>query len=489
MHDQFSERVDCRHVEGRQPADAADVDREVKAVAIRGFNQRAQRRRVDRPVDQFDEFFVLQPLDLRLARTWCPEDLPYDWTGGGKAWWPAVECCPSFMGTPSVYISSTFEDLKEYRAAVFEALDKAGFRVGRMEGYAASDERPLDVCLQDVESRDIYVGIFAWRYGYIPPKEHGNVAGLSITECEYRHALAKNKPTLCFFHDPEVQAGELALFPEDVPTPEQVLCELWGRSEFAVKEKTLRPLHNLSVVTWYPRERAVRLHNSVRAALRTWVADGRASHRRLLDAWRDPMQLSHEYAWRWYGWHCLEAADPDRLRKLLLAPTWLKAKLEHTEVGALVADCERLVPEQQTARRGLEVVGPKPAESGGPDPTIRLLGDALRNSSHVLARAPSQLCDQLFGRLRPGMSPELDKLCDQLLRDPGRATTHCGCGTWKRAISLASRSSATSRQSMARCSCQPENGCSPGRSTKRCGCGIWRQGSKLASHLSDTNPA
>jgi WD40 repeat protein len=111
---------------------------------------------------------------------------------------------------------------------------------------------------------------------------------------------------------------------------------------------------------------------------------------------------------------------PDRLRKLLLAPTWLKAKLEHTEVGALVADCERLVPEQQTARRGLEVVGPKPAESGGPDPTIRLLGDALRNSTHVLARAPSQLCDQLFGRLRPGMSPELDKLCDQLLRDPGR---------------------------------------------------------------------
>ena len=111
------------------------------------------------------------------------------------------------MGTPSVYISSTFEDLKEYRAAVFEALDKAGFRVGRMEGYAASDERPLDVCLQDVESRDIYVGIFAWRCGHIPPKEHGNVAGLSITECEYRHALAKNKPTLCFFHDPEA-AGQ-----------------------------------------------------------------------------------------------------------------------------------------------------------------------------------------------------------------------------------------------------------------------------------------
>jgi hypothetical protein len=53
----------------------------------------------------------------------------------------------------------------------------------------------------DVKARDIYVGIFAWRYGYIPPKEHGNARGLSITECEYRRAVADNKPTLCFFHD------------------------------------------------------------------------------------------------------------------------------------------------------------------------------------------------------------------------------------------------------------------------------------------------
>jgi WD40 repeat protein len=647
------------------------------------------------------------------------------------------------MGTPSVYISSTFEDLEKYRAAVFEALEKAGFPVGRMEGYAASDERPLNVCLQDVESRDIYIGIFAWRYGYIPPKEHGNVAGLSITECEYRHALAKHKPTLCFFHNPKaagqwpdrfkddvtgqgdagariralrdevgtekmgnffgspyelaakvlaavvscgtvrrpfsvppvpegfiprpeitrqvvaallaeknaslaiygaggfgktvlatalchqpevikafpdgivwvtlgetnpeverklaemyealtgdkpatttvvgiaanvrenlsgkrclivaddvwsyaalapftglgalrlifttrkrelavdyaqieikemtaeesfqllvrgmpeaashqkavedfarrlcgwtlllklanarlrvarerfsdfkaafdhvvgvylhlgvtgfdpgdakerseavmkclegglaafektlpalrVQAGELTLFPEDVPIPEQALCELWGLDEFVVKEKVLRPLDDLSIVTWDPQEQTVRLHNLVRAALRTWVPDGRAGHRRLLDAWSDPLQLPHEYAWRWYGRHCVEATDPDRLRKLLLSLAWLKAKLERTEAGALVADCERLVSQQQITWRGLEIVGLKAARSGGADPTIRLLGDALRSSAHVLARAPSQLCDQLFGRLRQGMSPELDKLCNQLLRDPDR---------------------------------------------------------------------
>jgi hypothetical protein len=51
-----------------------------------------------------------------------------------------------------------------------------------------------------------------------------------------------------------VQAGELALFPEDVPIPEQALCELWGLDEFVVKEKVLRLLDDLSMD---PRERTV----------------------------------------------------------------------------------------------------------------------------------------------------------------------------------------------------------------------------------------
>jgi hypothetical protein len=42
-----------------------------------------------------------------------------------------------------VYISSTFEDMKEYRATVFTALEKAGLEIARMEAYTAADERPL----------------------------------------------------------------------------------------------------------------------------------------------------------------------------------------------------------------------------------------------------------------------------------------------------------------------------------------------------------
>jgi len=68
-----------------------------------------------------------------------------------------------------VYLSSTYEDLKGYREAVFAGLAKAGLDVVRMEDYAAADERPLDLCLRDVAQSDIYVGLYAWRYGYIPP--------------------------------------------------------------------------------------------------------------------------------------------------------------------------------------------------------------------------------------------------------------------------------------------------------------------------------
>ena len=87
-----------------------------------------------------------------------------------------------------VYLSSTYEDLKEYREAVFAALEKGGLEVARMEAYTAADERPLDLCLRDVAQSDIYVGLYAWRYGYEPPAEHGNPDGKSITELEYRQA-------------------------------------------------------------------------------------------------------------------------------------------------------------------------------------------------------------------------------------------------------------------------------------------------------------
>jgi hypothetical protein len=66
-----------------------------------------------------------------------------------------------------IYVSSTFSDLEEYRKEVSLALRRLGHEDLAMEYYMAEDKRPLDRCLSDVASCDVYVGIFAWRYGYV----------------------------------------------------------------------------------------------------------------------------------------------------------------------------------------------------------------------------------------------------------------------------------------------------------------------------------
>jgi len=93
-----------------------------------------------------------------------------------------------------VYISSTYRDLKDYRESVYIALRKMKkINVIAMEDYVAMDHRPVDKCLFDVSTCDVYIGIFAWRYGFIPVNyDH------SITELEYRKAVNTKKTKLIF---------------------------------------------------------------------------------------------------------------------------------------------------------------------------------------------------------------------------------------------------------------------------------------------------
>src|SRR5262245_16992236 len=95
-----------------------------------------------------------------------------------------------------IYVSSTHSDLKEYREAIYKALRALRQDVIAMEDYVASDQRPLDKCLADVAGCDIYVGIFAWRYGFIPTND--NPEQKSITELEYRQAVRTGKQKLVF---------------------------------------------------------------------------------------------------------------------------------------------------------------------------------------------------------------------------------------------------------------------------------------------------
>jgi len=103
-----------------------------------------------------------------------------------------------------IYISSTYEDLKEYRETVYRALRRDSHDVISMEDMVAQGQKPLQACLEDVASCDIYVGIFAWRYGFIPVDEKDNPNKLSITELEYRKACEVDIPCLIFLLDEDV---------------------------------------------------------------------------------------------------------------------------------------------------------------------------------------------------------------------------------------------------------------------------------------------
>jgi hypothetical protein len=100
---------------------------------------------------------------------------------------------------PILYISSTFRDLKEHRAALKIALEKADYDVDGMERYPAFDERPLDRCVQDVALCDAYILILAHRYGFRPDCPDGRP--LSITEREYEEATRRSRTTLAFCVD------------------------------------------------------------------------------------------------------------------------------------------------------------------------------------------------------------------------------------------------------------------------------------------------
>ncbi|MDF0664696.1 MAG: DUF4062 domain-containing protein [Nitrospira sp.] len=49
----------------------------------------------------------------------------------------------------TIYLSSTYDDLIDYRTVVYEALRKAGHQVTAMEEYIAADQRPVDKCLNE----------------------------------------------------------------------------------------------------------------------------------------------------------------------------------------------------------------------------------------------------------------------------------------------------------------------------------------------------
>jgi energy-coupling factor transporter ATP-binding protein EcfA2 len=98
-----------------------------------------------------------------------------------------------------VVISSTARDLPDHRKEVMDACLRQGMFPIMMEHLPASDAEAISASLKMVDEADIYVGVFAYRYGYIPKDK--NTKQISITEMEYNRAVKRKIPRCIFVMD------------------------------------------------------------------------------------------------------------------------------------------------------------------------------------------------------------------------------------------------------------------------------------------------
>ena len=148
-----------------------------------------------------------------------------------------------------IFVSSTFKDLEECRQKVNLTLRKMKLEDVAMEYFVAEDKTPVDKCLEDVASSDLYIGIFAWRYGYIPQEYE-----ISITELEYRKAVETGKECLIF------------LLNEDVPWPPKYV----DKGEDAQKIEALRnELSTDHTVSFFNNPQG--LASEVSASVHNWM--------------------------------------------------------------------------------------------------------------------------------------------------------------------------------------------------------------------------
>jgi hypothetical protein len=95
--------------------------------------------------------------------------------------------------TLQVFISSTVLDLPEHRAAAVDACLRVGVAPVVMEAFGATETDLLAQSKAILDRSDVYIGILAFRYGFVPPGQTK-----SLTELEYRRAEELGIPRLVF---------------------------------------------------------------------------------------------------------------------------------------------------------------------------------------------------------------------------------------------------------------------------------------------------
>lgn len=97
-----------------------------------------------------------------------------------------------------VFISSTFNDLKQERAEITQALLELDCIPCGMEAFPAANETQWNWIKKVIEECDYYVLTIGGMYGSVNEE-----SGLSYTEMEYDYAIEKGVPTIAFLVEDE----------------------------------------------------------------------------------------------------------------------------------------------------------------------------------------------------------------------------------------------------------------------------------------------
>ncbi len=95
---------------------------------------------------------------------------------------------PKDHSRPSVFVSSTSEDLEEFRVAVKETLLGNDCFPVMFEYWEGADNPPLKECLARIDDCDLVLVLVAKRHGWTPADQTGG-EGKSVTRLECEHAL------------------------------------------------------------------------------------------------------------------------------------------------------------------------------------------------------------------------------------------------------------------------------------------------------------
>lgn len=100
--------------------------------------------------------------------------------------------------TYRVYISSTHDDLHDYRDAVVDAVVKLGMLPIARDEIGLANDASAEFLHTQMETAQIFVGIYAHHYGAI-----SSAWGKSLIEMEYKIARESKLKCLFFFVDPD----------------------------------------------------------------------------------------------------------------------------------------------------------------------------------------------------------------------------------------------------------------------------------------------